>query len=312
MIHFRRWAVAALCVFASVPALAQSAPPPGQQQQQDPELQALIRKSNAYIGLMNRTLRAVESWNRYKSWVNVKTGPTGRERIVYGLYSLYDVRDEIAKAKEAAASAPALPGVDAAVGRYIDAYNNLAPVIAQAEGYYERKDYMSDKMAEGKALHAKMHPAAETFLVARAEFEREMSTIKADLDARELADIERREGRKARWHVRKVMTAAQKMVDLLPSGSAPVVDLPEFDKALDVYAATVKDMDMYAAANPNSFFVFESQPRSYLGKLREFRQKIGRTKGDARRANVSFDMTWLVNDYNMMVSSSRSATTFSR
>ncbi|MET0604937.1 MAG: YiiG family protein [Beijerinckiaceae bacterium] len=298
-----------LCACAGSPAQAELSP---QGQQQDPELQALIRKSNAYIGLMNRTLRAVESWNRYRSWVNPRSGPTGRERVIYGMYSLYDVREEIAKANEAASSPPSLPGVDASVKRYILAYNSFAPLVAEAEGYYERKDYLADKFAEGKELHAKLAPAAETFLQARADFEREMNAIKNDLDARELADIERREGRKARWHMRNVMVSAQKVVDLLPTGYSLVVDLPEFDAALDNFAAAVKVMDAYAAANPNSFGVFESQPRAYLGKLREFRQKIEGTKGDARRANTWNDLSWLVNDYNMMVSTSRNATAIAR
>ncbi|WP_342360640.1 YiiG family protein [Terrarubrum flagellatum] len=303
-----RLAFIVLCALAPLAASAQQpAPKP-----QDSDLQALIRKNNAYIGLMNRTLRAVDSWNRYTSWVNVKTGPTGRERIIYGLYSLYDVRDEIAKAKAAAEQPPSLPSLDAAMNRYIDAYNNLAPLIARAEGYYERKDYMADKMAEGKEIHAKMAPAAETFIVARGELDREMAAIKADLDRRELADIEARDGKRARWHVRNVMIYARQMVDLLPTNANPVVDLPVFDKALAAYSAAVKGMDEYSQANPNQFFVFESQPRSYLGKLREFRQKLDRSKGDARRANVSNDLTWLVNDYNMMISSASSATTFNK
>ena len=58
----------------------------------DDDLQAAITKSNAYTGLMNRTLRAIQSWERYGSWVDMKKGPTGKERyITYGLYSLYDV-----------------------------------------------------------------------------------------------------------------------------------------------------------------------------------------------------------------------------
>ena len=287
--------------------LAQQSP---QGQQQDPELRALIRKSNAYVGLMNRTVRAVESWNRYRTWVNPMSGPTGRERVI--LYSLYDAHEEITKATEATASAPALPGVDDSVKRYIVAYNNFAPLVAEAQGYYERRDYLADKMAGGKALHAKLAPAAETFLAARAEFEREMNVIKTDLDVRELADIERREGRKAHWHVRNVMVTAQRLVDLLPTGYSLIVDMAEFDKALDSYTAAVKEMDAYSAANPNSFNVFESQPRSYLGKLREFRQKIEGTKGDARRANSWNELSWLVSDYNMMVSTSRIATTFAR
>ena len=72
---------------------------------QDPELQAAIAKSNAYTSLSNRTIRAIESWDRYKSWVDMKKGPTGKERYIsYGLYSLYDVKDEIAKAEPPPAS----------------------------------------------------------------------------------------------------------------------------------------------------------------------------------------------------------------
>ena len=281
-------------------------------QKPDADMQAGIAKTNAYIELMNRTLRAQESWNRYTSWVNVKTGPTGKERIVYGLYSLYDVRELIEKARAAAAQPPTYPALDETVKRYIAAYEVLAPVITEADGYYERKDYMSDKMAGGKALHAKLAPAAQTFLAERKALERDMEAVKSDLDRRQLAAIEQSEGRKARWHVRNVMIEAKVMIDLLPSNAATVVDLPAFDKALDRYAAAVKEFDAYSAATPNSFFVFESSPRNLLGKLREFRQKVGRTKGDARKAGVGHDLTWLINDYNMMVSTSQSATTFSR
>ena len=271
-----------------------------------------IAKTNAYIELMNRTLRASESWSRYTSWANAKTGPTGKERIVYGLYSLYDVRSETDKALAATGNPPAYPALDETVKRYISAYEKLAPLITEANGYYERKDYLADKMAAGKALHAKLAPAAKAFLAERAALERDMEDIKRDLDWRQLAAIEKSEGRKARWHVRNVMIEAKAVIDLLPSNAAPVVDMAAFDKALDRYAAAVKEFDGYSAATPNSFFVFESSPRNLLGKLREFRQKVGRTKGDARKAGVGHDLTWLINDYNMMVSTSQSATTFSR
>lgn len=296
-------------IFASMLCLTVVA---AQAQMPDADMQAGIAKTNAYIELMNRTLRAQESWSRYASWVNVKTGPTGKERIIYGLYSLYDVRSETDKALAATSQPPAYSALDETVKRYIAAYEKLAPVITEADGYYERKDYLSDKMAGGKALHAKLAPAAQTFLTERKALERDMEAVKSELDRKQLAAIEQHEGRKARWHVRNVMIEAKTMIDLLPSNSAPVVDLPAFDRALDRYAAAVKEFDTYSAATPNSFFVFESSPRSLLGKLREFRQKVGRTKGDARRAGVGHDLTWLINDYNMMVSTSQSATTFSK
>ncbi len=99
------------------------------------------------------------------------------------------------------------------------------------------------------------------------------------------------------------------MIDLLPSSANPVIDLAPFDAAMASYANAVKDMDAYSAGHSNAFFVFESQPRSLLGKLREFQEKIDRAKGDARRG-AGGDLTWIVNDYNLMVTTSQTATQF--
>ena len=295
----------ALCGAALVtcfPAVAQTAAPV------DPELagsQAVVRKLNSYVALLNRTLRASESLARYESWVNMRTGPTGRERIVYGLYSLYDVRGEIAKARAAAEAEPRMAELDAAIGPFIAAYETLAPLIAQADGYYERADYKVDKMAEGKAIHAKLAPAGRAFLDERAKVEPLFAREKIKSDEAELALIEKREGRKARWLVANVMMRARPVVELLPRDARPVVDLPAFDAALATYAAAVRNMDEYAAAEPGSFTGFEGRPASWLGKLREFREKLGRAKGDARRGGI--DTTWIVNDYNTLISTSQTA-----
>ncbi|SDA24574.1 Protein of unknown function [Methylobacterium sp. UNC378MF] len=303
-------------LLAASPALAQApapAPAPaGQTAKPDVDpAQERIRKLNAYVGLLNRTLRAQESLSRYQSWVNMKTGPTGRERTIYGLYGLYDVRGEIAKAEAAMAQPPAMPELDGAMKNYIATYQALAPTITEAEGYYERQDYRADKMEQGKALHAKLAVAGPAFLAARAKVDAVFRVEKEKSDALELAAIEAREGRKARWHVANVMTEARKVMDLLPTDAKPVVDMAAFEAALGRYAVAVKDMDGYSAANPNSFHVFESRPRSLLGKLREFDAKLARAKGDARRG-AGRDVTWIVNDYNTMVSTAQTATTFSR
>jgi Protein of unknown function (DUF3829) len=295
--------------YALPAALAQA---PAAKAQQNPELQAAIGKSNAYIGLMNRTLRASDSWRRYASWVNLKTGPTGKERYIdYGLYSLYDVRSEIEKALAATTQPPLVPELDATMKRYVEAYQVLAPVIVQANGYYERKDYKSDGMTEGKALHAKLAPAAETYLRERRLLDAQMRAFKTDVDAKDLAAIEAVDGRKGRWHVKNVMMAAGNLIELLPSNAAPVVEMKAFDESLARYALAVREMDMFSQATPNQFSVFEGQPRSLLGKLRDFRDRLAKTKGDARRG-AGNDMTWIINDYNMMVSTSRNATQFAR
>jgi hypothetical protein len=204
-----------------------------------------------------------------------------------------------------------MPALDAAMKAYAPAYAALAPIIDEADAYYERQDYKSDKMAGGKALHARLVSAAGPFLSTRATADAAWAVEKAKTDKLELAAVEKREGRKARWHVRNVMIAAREIVDLLPNRRKPVVEMAVFDGSLNGYAAAVREMDDYGRANPNSFFVFESQPRSLLGKLREFRDSLARAKGDIRRTRGG-DLTWIVNDYNMMISSSQSATQFNR
>lgn len=46
------------------------------------DAQAAIMKANAFIETAKMTERAVDSWERYASWVNMKTGPTGKERYI--------------------------------------------------------------------------------------------------------------------------------------------------------------------------------------------------------------------------------------
>ncbi|WP_174247542.1 YiiG family protein [Methylocapsa sp. S129] len=272
-------------------------------------LEATTAKFNAYVEFMNRTLRAVQSIDRYKSWVNMKTGPTGHESIIYGLYSVYDTTREAAAATAALTQEPLLPELDSAMRDYIAANAALGPILNEASAYYERKDYKDDKMGGGKALHARIVAAAEPFLATRARLDNIVTAEKAKVDAARLASIEKREGRKANWHVANVMMRAQHVMDLLPSTAKPVIDVAPFDAAILDYSAAVKDMDTYGASNPNAFFVFESQPRSLLGKLRDFQEKIDRAKGDARRAGGG-DLTWIVNDYNTMVTTSQNATQF--
>ncbi|UZF94360.1 YiiG family protein [Bosea sp. NBC_00550] len=273
----------------------------------DEDLQAAITKSNAYTALMNRTLRAIQSWERYASWVDMKKGPTGKERyITYGLYSLYDVAGEIKKAEEAMAREPKLPAIDATVGNYIKAYQELAPSITRGERYYDRKDYRDDNLAEGQRLHALMVPAAKTFLEERAKLDALMRVYKKGLDQRELASVEQREGRSARWQVRNIMINARAVMDLMPSNESPVVDLKVFNAAIADYAGAVREMDAFKDKNPSGVPFIESQASSWLGKLRDFSDKLAKSKGDVRRG-AARDANWIVNNYNTMVSLSETA-----
>lgn len=282
---------------------AQPAPPPSLGLADIPEAQLdrYIAKSNGVVGLLNTSLRGADSWQRYLSWVNVKTGPTGKERIIYGLYSvgLSSAKDAGDKARKSAAGEPAIPALDGATKDLADAFEALVPILNEAEAYYNRKDYLSDGMAGGKALHAKLVPAAQAFLAARARTHALQDQFKDMLDVAQLAKIEKAEGKSVRWHARNAMMLAKKSIDLMPnSPKRSPAELKAFDAALASYGEAVRDFDNAVRESGKTSSV-DSYPRDILGKLREMRDNIA--KGRADVMTFSFDHRAVIQRYNMMV-----------
>lgn len=280
------------------------------------DIQATLQKANAYIEVAKMTERAVDSWERYASWVNMKTGPTGKERYIsYGMYDLYDLAGLLKEARAAAGAEPRAPKLDAAMTRYIDAYEALAPVMNQASAYYDRSGYETDKAAGGQALHKQMVPLATAFLAERETMMPELRAFVRDAEQQELAAIEAREGRKATWQVGQVVHAANRVVDLFPrnrpqpidsdaleekiqalgpnspgaafdeiiAGVVPpqnvVIDVKRFSEAVETYAAAVDELDRFAGEKPEGFEEFKSLPRQMLDLLRAFEEPLAESQG---------------------------------
>ena len=110
---------------------------------------AASEKVNAYVGCINRlSERAYESRTRYFSWVG-KNGPTGKERIIYGTYTIYDTSACRKAVEKANTLEPRDAGLEAAASAYADAVSKLEPLLKEADDYYERQDYKDDGMAKG-------------------------------------------------------------------------------------------------------------------------------------------------------------------
>jgi len=280
-------------------------------------VEAGLQKVNAYIEAARMTERAVESWDRYRSWVNMKTGPTGKERYIsYGMYDLPNYGAALLKEARAAADAkPSVASLDAAMTRYADAYEALAPVMNQASIYYERRGYEADKAAQGRTLHKRMVPLATAFLAERDTMMPELRVFVRDVKEQELAAIEAREGRSARWQVYQVMQAADRVTDLFPrdrpeaidsetldakiralgpqspgaafdeiiAGVAPprnaVIDVKRFGAALEKYAEAVDLFESHTGEKPKQFAAFSRFPRQLLTMLRAFHAPLIKSNG---------------------------------
>ncbi|WP_112661859.1 DUF3829 domain-containing protein [Microvirga flavescens] len=291
-----------IVAFLSASALAHAQSPGTAQQQADQAaIEAVTSKMNAYVALMNRTLRASESIERYKSWVDMDKGPVNKNRA-FGVYQLYDVTKLIGDASKALNVEPKLATLDASMKAYIEAYSQLAPIIDEANTYYERKDYLDDNLVRGKQIHTRLVPAANAFLAAREKVEQDFQAEQTNLAQRELAAIERHEGRKANWHRVNLMLVAQRIADRMPSNEAPVVDVAAFEADVNLLVNASKDFDDYRKSDPEALKSLQGPVQSFLAAARTFRDTIKPVKGDIRRAGGGGQqLQAVVNAYNALV-----------
>lgn len=280
------------------------------------DAQAALQKANTYIELAKTTERAVESWERYLSWVNMKTGPTGKERYIsYGLYSLHDAQGQLQEARTAMAAEPRAGKLDQQMARYIDAYEALAPVMNAASAYYDSNAYEQDKAAEGRVLHKKMVPLATSFLAEREAMMPQLRAFVLDVEHQELVDIEAREGRTAAWHAGQVFYAADRIFELFPrnrpqpmdsetleaemqalgpdtspekfeqvmAGVVPpkdtVIDVQRYGEALKAYAEAVGVFERFKGEKPEGFDDLKPLPRKLLTVLQAFEGPLKKSKG---------------------------------
>lgn len=305
MMPFRLFAAAAIAValfwpIAAVPVLAQAQTP------------ALTQKINAAIGCINRqSERAYSSRERYFSWVG-KNGPTGKERIIYGTYTIYDMSDCKKNVEAANAVEPREPELEAAATAYVAAVVALAPLLKEADDYYTQENYKDDKMAKGRALHPRLVAAWDAFASADTKLRAGVNAIQEKQAAERLAEIEKSEGRKGRWHIEALMLRAkdvQRLETASPPNSARIIE------AVNAYENIVKAAEDYAAANKDSKIgsSFISTAKSYLVTakhlMRRIRDKVPYSSGDKMMLNsgggwmVEGSPQRLVRDYNQLVDS---------
>ena len=273
---------------------------------------AASEKVNAYVGCINRlSERAYESRTRYFSWVG-KNGPTGKERIIYGTYTIYDTADCRKNVEKANALAPSDAELEAAASAYVDAVSRLEPLLQEADDYYSQQNYKDDRMAKGKALHPRLVAAWDAFARADQALRNGVEAINDRRAAERLAEIERSEGRKARYHVEALMIHAKRV---LRAQNAAKPDLAAITQALNDYESSVKAAEQSPGAEGEAKIgsMFISSAKSFLTTakqlMRRIRDKVPYSQGDRMMLNagggwmVEGSPPRLLRDYNQLVES---------
>lgn len=294
--------VLAICTFTlCVPLAGADAATPAP----DTAPPAEVQKLNAYVGCINRlSERAFDARRRYFSWVG-KDGPTGKERIIYGTYTLSDPADCQKAVAAANALEPHAPELEAAASAYVQAVGTLVPLLREANDYYDQENYKDDKMAKGKALHPRLVAAWDAFAAADTKLRSGVEAIQDRKALETLAEIERTEGRTARYHREAVMIQAKA---LIRAETADTPDLAKINPALEAYEAAV------TAAEGSVDSMFLSSAKSYLGTakrlMRRLRDKVPYSTGEQMTLStgagawmVEGSPARLIRDYNELVGS---------
>src|SRR4029079_10157312 len=172
---------------------------------------SLTEKLNAYVGCINRlSARSYDSRKRYFSWVS-KNGPTGKERIIYGLYTIYDTSDCRQAVEKANALEPRDAELEAAASAYATTVSALEPLLQEAYDYYNQGDYKDDKMAKGRALHPRLIAGWNAFESADKALRSGVETINDRRALERIAAIEKNEGRTARYHFEVLMVQVKRL-----------------------------------------------------------------------------------------------------
>ncbi len=271
----------------------------------------LTEKVNAYIGCINRlSERAYQSRERYVSWAG-RNGPTGKERIVYGTYTIYDTAGCRNNVEKANALEPHDAALEAAAAAYVDAVTALEPLLKEADDYYSQQDYKDDRMAKGRALHPRLIAAWEAFASADRTLRTGVEQFNDRRALEKLAAIEQSEGRKARYHVEALMINAKRLLHAEDAGKP---DLAAITKALADYEDTVKGAEEFAGGSGGGRIgsLFMSNAKSFLVTakqlMRRIRDHVPYSQGDRMMLN-SGSGAWMVEgsparllrDYNQLV-----------
>ena len=239
--------ICALAVSVQSPSIAPADMP-------EAEFQSLVEKTNLYVQALNAVNYAQRTYDRYASWVNVKKGPTGKERYIsYGLYEISksSVDDVKKAAQKGSRLAPPLPELDAIVGRMAESFAALEPLVKKAHDYYEQEDYRDDDAKAAKELHAAMMPLFEATFGAEAELRHGLDALKTKVDQHQLTLLEKTKGRKYEWHLRSFMLAAKALINLLPENSeAPPIEHEAYQTRYAELEKAYNAFQTFTAENP--------------------------------------------------------------
>ena len=242
-----RLVVAAVLLAASAAGRAQSiADLP------EDKYKTLVEKTVFYNKALTAARVVQKSYDRYAAWVDLKAGPTGKEKAVDGIVDITGAGQEIMDAgKTGPGMWPPLPGVDGWLLKLSKTAGDLAPMVKDASEYYAQKKYKADAAKHGQELHAKMMPMFAEFFNSELALRRELGVVLEEVEHRNLAQMEKEHGKNYDWHLRNFLFASKTLADLLPNHvDAAMIETARYRTRFANLQAAYTEFTQYCLQHP--------------------------------------------------------------
>jgi hypothetical protein len=216
--------------------------------------------------------------------------------------------------RTAIAQQPVDTVLDASGKAYADTLEKLYPVLNEAGIYYDQGNYKDDKFAKGKELDRQIAPLADQLFAASAQIRNRVHSLTNELRERELAAMEKGEGRTFNWHTLNFMFQARRAIDGLDAlQSSGALTADQVRPIEDKLSAAMDEGKQYAAAHSNEktrngnkplWFDMENYNNNLITKIKELRRNLS-ANADQRTiehdyAAVGENFNSLVKNYNMV------------
>ncbi|HMJ14529.1 MAG TPA: DUF3829 domain-containing protein [Polyangiaceae bacterium] len=201
-------------------------------------------KIGTYVQIINGESNHVFDTRRnYAAWVSsMKTGPTCKERGLRGPGSFGDSAPErFKKYRAALAKRPKLEA-DAAALQMVEALEELRVPQNEAADYYYKNQHLKDDCKKGQELHPKLVTAWTKYAQADNDVRGFVEKYQDARDADELASVEKKYGKRLRYHHRKLMIEGKALVretDAQTAQAAP--DVAALRAKLAAFVQTLQD-----------------------------------------------------------------------
>ncbi|MCL2723150.1 MAG: YiiG family protein [Polyangiaceae bacterium] len=217
-------------------------------QSNDPD-ERLREKIEPYIECLNSLSSEIRGME--KSYLsNIPgTGPTGKERSAYmPALSKGDATKCSTNLAKAKTMQPSLPALEQAGEAFAKAANQIDPLAAQLHEYFDKKNYLDDHWAKAKELHPQIMAAFKDFNRANDDLHTALDGITKPLSQRELARIEKEDGKKFRYHRKHVLNTARDLVEVSNPDSQEI-DFNAYSAAMTEFEKALEDLTTYGGSH---------------------------------------------------------------